>query len=242
MTHSLLRIAAVSALACLSAAAQAATVTYSDWAYGNSWNNVVDVGMPSHVGAAGGFRGSVKFSAAEATAGFKDILNNKFISYCVEITESFSGFPSAAMTGYDVVAASTYSSWGAARASRLGSLASYVHTHASAVDTAAESTSLQLAIWNIIYDGIGDQSLTTGLFKELTGHGAYNAYADRLLADSAGQHNDYDVFVLTKAGSQDFLLLRDVGTTVPEPGSLLLAASALGVLGFVSRRRGAKRG
>ena len=52
--------------------------------------------------------------------------------------------------------------------------------------------------------------------------------------------NRYDVFVLTKGGSQDFLLLRDGRVSsfseVPEPASLALAFSALGAA-VVSRRR-----
>ena len=243
MKPDLVRIAVAAALAGAAMQSHAAIVYYSDWAYGNSWNNTVNVSAPNHNGAAGGFKGSVDFSAAEEALGFKDILNDKFISYCVEITESFSGFPSAHMSAYDVVSASAYSAWGTTKANRLGQLVSYAKSNASLVDTAGESTSLQLAIWNVIYESGADNSITTGGFKE-TSSSRFDGYADKLLTDSHAWQNTYDLYVLTKSGSQDFLLLRERGSgsttgvgTVPEPSSLALVFAAFGALGLASRRR-----
>ena len=242
MKRDLVRISIAVALAGAATLSQAATVYFSDWAYGNSWGNTVDVGVPNYSNVpAGGFKGSVTFTAAEKAAGFNDILNNGFISYCVELTESFYGFPSAQMSGYDVVPGSTYAGWGNARASRLGQLMSYVSANSQLVDTKDESTSLQLAIWNVIYDQASDNSLTSGLFQEKTPSGSFNAYADKLLSDSLSATNTYDVFVLTKASSQDFMLLREKGSNVPEPSSVALAFAALGALGVASRRRGVSK-
>lgn len=210
---------------------QAAVVRFSDWAYGNSWGNVVTVGTPSHHGAAGGFKGSVDFDAGEEAQGWVDRLNDSFISYCVEITESFSGFPSASMSGYAVVSASAYG-WSTTRADRIGRLMSYVAADPSRVDTANESTALQLALWDLVYDTDSDVSLLLGNFKE-TSNATFDAYANSLLAAAAGETNRYEVYVLSKSGSQDFLLLREV----PEPATLALCLTALGGLGIMRARR-----
>jgi len=247
----LIRLAVATALGGAAMLSQAATVYYSDWAYGNSWSNTVSVGSPTHNGAAGGFKGSVTFDAAEKLAGWTDVGTPSFISYCVEITESFNGFPSANMSGYMVrtatgaVASGGYN-WSSTKATRMSQLLSYAKSSAGLVDTAAESTSLQLAIWNVVYDIDGDNSLLSGNFKELSAT-TYETYADTLLASSVGYAVNYDVYVLEKSGSQDFLLLRGrgsnggqttgVGFTVPEPESLALVLAALGAVGVSGARR-----
>lgn len=234
MKNNLARIAAAVALCSASMASQAAVVNLTGWAFGSG--NVVDVATPAHKGSAGGFKGSVNFSAAEEAAGFTDILGNGFITYCVEINEHFR-LPSGDMTGYVVQSASTYvrsfngTAFGAATASRLGKLMSYVASNAALVDTAAESTALQLAVWNIVYDA--DDSLNGGPFKENSVADNFKSTANSLLTASAGAQNKYDVYILSKSGSQDFLLLREL----PEPTSLALAFVALGGMGAAARRR-----
>jgi MYXO-CTERM domain-containing protein len=252
MFKRLLRTLAATALGSLAVASQAATVSLTQWAYGDSWSNAVTVGSPDHQGAAGGFKGAVLFGASDSASGFSGLLSG-FITYCVEIQESFT-LPSSVMTGYNVLAGANYSEWnntnGLAKTAvgtsdRLGQLLSYAESNHAirSASAAADSTSLQLAIWNVIYDN--DNTVGAGAFSEKSGS-SYDAYADTLLAGSTHWSKMFDVYVLQKNGTQDFLLTRDTGrvftattdaiNNIPEPASLALAALGLVAAGAACRR------
>jgi len=198
-------------------------VNLTGWTFGNG--NTVNVANPAHNGLAGGFTGSISgFGAPFDSPSFQ--------TYCVEITQSFS-LPSGNMSGYSIVPASAYAEWTLpTTANRIGQLITYVNANPTAVDTAAESTSLQLAIWNSIYDT--DSTLTGGSFLDTT---SYAAYADTLLAASASTVSNVNVFVLTNPNSQDFL----VTTPVPEPETYALVLAGLGAMAMVTRRRSRDR-
>jgi hypothetical protein len=217
----LLRAGSTLLLSAAACASQAANVTLTGWAFG-AGNNVQATGYSGKAGAyVGRLTGAPGFDA------------DPFVTYCVELEEYFS-FSGNAMTGYNVVDGASY--FAARRgdggiAERLGRLMSFVAANPAAVDNAAESTSLQLAVWNLVYDSDWAVS-TASTFRDQS---SYRTAADSLLAGGQGiAASRFDVFVLEKRGSQDFVLLRQ---RVPEPGTLALVAAAFGALAW-RRRRG----
>lgn len=224
-TRSLARTLAGTAVLTLALGATAAEVTLTGWAYGNG--NPVNTNRYS--GAAGGFKGTL------TNAGAFD--SQAFVTYCIELTESFS-FSAQPIGRYDIVAGNVY--FGAGKAAALAQLVTYVSADPTRVDTAAESTSFQLAVWNLVYDN--DYSVSVaGSFNDSSG---FAPYADQLLHGAAGvSRSTYSVSALRRAGTQDFLLAepllpRDAQRELPLPGTPALLASALLALGL---RRFARR-
>jgi hypothetical protein len=200
--------------------ASATVVNLTGWTFGSG--NTVNVTSPSDNGPAGGFTGSISgFGAAFDSASFQ--------TYCVELTQYFY-LPSGPMTGYSIMTPAAYGEWArpAATANRIGQLITYVNANPTAVSTSAESTSLQLAIWNSIYDT--DNTLLAGSFKDTSG---FAAYANTLLSDSLSTVSDLNVYVLANPNSQDFLVTKPLS----EPETLALMAVGLTGFGFMARRR-----
>ena len=222
------------ALSALSFTSQAAEVTLTGWAFGSG--NQVEVSRAAEAnadynGRAGGFRGSLVGAGA--------LSSSAFLTYCIELEESFS-FGNTAMTGYAVVDATTYFQGrrvlspnrpdGATVAQRLGQLITWANADPTRVDSAAESTAFQLAVWNLVYDS--DWSVS--MLGQLSDGSSNAALADLMLAGASQVANRYDVFALSKVGRQDFIA---ASLRVPEPGSAALVIAALAALGLAVRRQ-----
>lgn len=217
--------------------AQAANVTLSGWAYGGGATvQSSGTALPASLGGsyngwAGAFQGTL--SGADAL----DTMN--FITWCIELEESFS-FSGNAMTGYAVMNAASYFDGkrasqplrpaGTQVAERLGQLLTWMNADTSRVDSATEAVAMQLAIWNTVYDSDWTVS-TAGAYRDTS---SYQGLATQMLQAAAGTTNRYDVFALTRNGSQDFVAYS---ARVPEPGSLALAGLAmLALLGSAAQR------
>jgi hypothetical protein len=205
-------------------AAQAATVTLNTWTFGGG--NAVHATTPGYNGAAGGFSGSLDGAG--------------LMTYCVQLTQSFNW--NASYTNFTDETALDYFGVSSDKALKLAKLVSYAfYDSVVHVGTAAESTSLQLAVWNVVYDS--DYTLSSGAFSDTSG---YASYASTLLNASQSFTNVANVWVLASPTQQDQLHWGRVisgqpsnaDSDVPEPTSLALALAALGAAAFAARGRG----
>lgn len=207
-------------------AAHAATVNLSNWTFGSG--NNVNTTQPAYAGAAGGFSGTVDGAG--------------LMTYCVELTQAF--YWSTNYSNYTDQTALAFFGASSDKALKMAKLVSYAFYDSVAhVSNAAQSTSLQLAIWNIVYDN--DYSLSSGSFADTS---AYASYANTLLSGSQSFTNLANVWVLASPTQQDQLHWSKVSggtpsnadSPIPEPGTValvLLALGAAGVAGTVARRR-----
>jgi hypothetical protein len=235
-THPKAAVCAVAVFFATSFAAHAEPVSLilTDWAFDGGNNVNLTNNNTSYTGRAGAFKGTL------SNSGLAD--SNFFTTYCIELEQSFK-FGPMVMSGYNVADGAGYFAdrrSNSAIADKLGRLMTYVAADNTRVDTAIESTSLQLAVWNLVYDN--DYSLSTGNFRDGS---SYAAGANQILAGANGVvTSKFDVYALTNASTQDFLLLTAKPTSVvktrggdgdrsppknaiPEPGTIALSGLAL---------------
>lgn len=149
-----------------------------------------------------------------------------FISYCVDIFQTFSWH-----SPFATVEKSTTDQFGAAKATAIGQL--YSQNYTTSLTSASNSAAFQLALWEIVNDN--DFSLNTGIFKATGTNAGILNQANLWLAHLAGPGNLFNFTDYTSSTKQDQLVATP--SAVPLPAALPLMASALGLLGFKLRRR-----
>lgn len=157
-----------------------------------------------------------------------------FLTYCVELSQSFSW-----NTPYAYSRAATGSTFGFStlQAERLGRLYSRAGEQ---VDTTDESVAFQLAVWEITHEpSTNPLDLSSGVLRlDSGGSTAQRTLASNWLQGLDTQQLAWDAQRLYSSTRQDFVSFsRHV---VPEPGSAALALLALSGLALCLRARQAR--
>lgn len=216
--------------------ASANAIEISGWWGGNTWNAQLNFNGTNYhdgsqttvtgTGGAGGFKTYDKTVDPQKQSPFE--------SWCVDIFHDFY-FPASG----NAILQTAADIFGLAKANDLGRLATnHFDLVASTASTALNAAAFQLAIWEIVNEGVGNAySVTTGDFK-VSGTGASLAqtWLNELNTQPSASTYKVDVWSQQQGaagwGPQDVAVFARVS----EPGTLALLLGGIGIL-FLGRRR-----
>lgn len=250
-------VGVAASLAAAGAAAAQTTVKFNSWAYGSSGTSAT-YNFTSDPRTGSSSSGTITGGGYSVTVNGTD----SFAAYCTELFQFIS--VGSTYTDYSrVTHAPDYqwssgspgvNGWDPARADainqRVGQLWAYAgeaygltgQPGTANATNQANSTALQWAIWNVVYDT--DNTVSGGNFW-ITGSSSNQAIlstANTMLANSASYGSLYNLDVLRATNRQDQLITDGIRSPVPEPGTYALMLAGLSAVGFVARRRSARQG
>jgi MYXO-CTERM domain-containing protein len=246
------RLLSALALAVMTMAASAANASPVTTAGNLTLTGFEQAGAPG--GTVFGYGSPVSAGIGGLNASFDDGFGpSPFIVFCVDLFSHAGSFGSSIT--YDKIdyAQSDFAlALEPANINALSKLFTY-NGGVSSLD-ATKSAGMQLAVWELLYDGEGG-SLSTGDFKAGSAPLAAKTWATSLLAGASTSNANYAITLFadeayrSKPNYQNFItatlnsgsgceLTGDcVTTNVPEPSTGALALAGLGAIGFLSRRR-----
>ncbi len=159
-----------------------------------------------------------------------------FSSFCAALTESVATNQSAI---YNVVSSGTLNSVGGS-ATKVGLLQDLFDKFYDQTNTATGAAAFQVALWEVITDGNGSLSLTSGDFTAKDGDSipVANNWLASLSSSPAGPKK-YDVLGLYSKTSQDQLIGIPTNP-IPAPPAVVLGLVACGIIGLRRRMNASK--